>query len=231
MTSPTPGSLSPAQRAALIDHTLLAPTATHAQIAALCAEADELGMASVCVPPVYVTAAATHLADSPVNICTVIDFPHGHSTALAKAAQAAAAVKDGADEVDMVISLGAVKEGDWDAVQADVHAVKEACTAAGGALLKVILETCLLTDEEITRSCLACEAAGADYVKTSTGFSTGGAAVHAVEVMHAAVGGRLGVKASGGVHSAEELDALVAAGATRIGASAGRVLLGEEVSA
>lgn len=213
-------------RARLIDHTLLAPTATPEQIDALCEEATELGMASVCVSPTYVTRAWEQLQDTDVAVCTVIDFPHGASSPASKAAQTAVAVAAGADEVDMVVPLGAIKAGDWDTVETHIRAVVDA--AGPRTLVKVILETCLLSDEEITAASLAAERAGADYVKTSTGFSTGGATVHAVEVMAAAVGGRLGIKASGGIHSADELDSMVAAGATRIGASAGRVLLGEE---
>ncbi|MCL3777224.1 MULTISPECIES: deoxyribose-phosphate aldolase [unclassified Actinomyces] len=216
-------------RASLIDHTLLTPTASREAVTTLCREAAELGMASVCVNPVHVPLAARLLADAPVAVCTVIDFPLGASSTVSKAEQARLAVADGATEVDMVIALGAVKEHDWDYVEQDVRAVVEA--AGPAATVKVILETCLLDDEEVTRACLCAEAAGAGFVKTSTGFSTGGASVHAVGLMHAAVGGRLGVKASGGIHTPQELDALVAAGATRIGASAGRALLGEEARA
>ena len=213
-------------RASLIDHTLLTPTASREAVTALCREAAELGMASACVNPVHVPLAARQLAGTPVAVCTVIDFPLGASSTASKAEQARVAVADGATEVDVVISLGAVKEHDWSYVEQDVRAVVEA--VGPDTIVKVILETCLLDDDEITRACLCAEAAGADFVKTSTGFSTGGATVHAVGLMHAAVGGRLGVKASGGIHTPQALDALVAAGATRIGASAGQALVGEE---
>lgn len=213
-------------RASFIDHTLLAPSARTEEVVALCHEADEVGMASVCVNPVHVAMAASLLRESGTKVCTVIDFPLGASSTSSKAAQTAIAVADGAAEVDMVIAIGAVKDAAWDHVESDIRSVVEA--AGTGVIVKVILETCLLTDEEITEACLRAEAAGADFVKTSTGFSTGGATVHAVEVMSTAVAGRLGIKASGGIHTAREMNAMLDAGATRIGASAGRALLAEE---
>ncbi|AMD86866.1 deoxyribose-phosphate aldolase [Actinomyces radicidentis] len=216
-------------RASLIDHTLLAPTAGRKAVTALCREAVDLGMASVCVNPVHVPLAAELVAGSGVAVCTVIDFPFGASSTRSKAEQTRIAVDDGATEVDMVVPLGAVKEHDWDRVEQDVRGVVEA--AGADVTVKVILETCLLDDEEITRACDCTQAAGADFVKTSTGYSTGGATVHAVEVMHRAVGGSLGIKASGGIHSPEEMSAMLAAGATRIGASAGRALLAQEEQA
>ena len=225
-----------ATRSSVIDHTLLSPTATHAQIAHLCLEADELGMASVCVNPVHVPQAAQALAHSATRVCTVIDFPLGASSPRSKAAQTRIAVQDGAQEVDMVVNLGAVTEHQWQTVTQDIRAVVEAAHQAqpgdpgeqAAVVVKVILETCLLDDGEITQSCLCAQEAGADFVKTSTGWSAAGATTHAVSVMAAAVGGRLGVKASGGIHSAQDMDAMIAAGATRIGASAGRALLDEE---
>lgn len=213
-------------RASLIDHTLLAPTAGRTAVTTLCQEAVELGMASVCVNPVHVPLAAALVSGSGVAVCTVIDFPFGASSTRSKAVQARIAVADGATEVDMVVSLGAVKEHDWDRVEEDVRGVVEA--AGADVTVKVILETCLLDDEEITRACTCARAAGADFVKTSTGYAAGGATVHAVEVMHRAVGGSLGIKASGRIHSPEEMSALLSAGATRIGASAGRALLAQE---
>lgn len=209
--------------ASLIDHTLLAPDATADQVAALCREAIDDGFLTVCVSPTRVAQAAEQLAGQPPLVCTVVGFPSGAHLSAVKAAETAAAVADGADEIDMVLSLGAVKDGDWEAVRADIAAVVE---AAGDALVKVILETALLSADEITRACEASEQAGAGFVKTSTGFAAGGATVEAVAAMRAAVGDRLGVKASGGIRTAEAFQAMVTAGANRIGASAGATLLG-----
>ena len=163
-----------------------------------------------------------------MKICTVIGFPLGAATTAVKAFETEDAVRNGADEIDMVVNIGMIKAGDWDYVENDIRRVVE---AAGGRVVKVIIETCLLTDGEKVLACQAAKAAGADFVKTSTGYSTGGATVHAVEVMHRAVGGSLGIKASGGIHSPEEMSALLSAGATRIGASAGRALLAQEEQA
>ncbi|ATG54164.1 deoxyribose-phosphate aldolase [Brachybacterium ginsengisoli] len=209
--------------ASLIDHTLLAPDATADQVAALCREAIDDGFLTVCVSPTRVAQAAEQLAGQPPLVCTVVGFPSGAHLSAVKAAETAAAVADGADEIDMVLSLGAVRDGDWEAVRADIAAVVE---AAGDALVKVILETALLSEDEITRACEASEQAGAGFVKTSTGFAAGGATVEAVAAMRAAVGDRLGVKASGGIRTAEAFQAMVTAGANRIGASAGATLLG-----
>lgn len=209
--------------ASLIDHTLLAPDATADQISTLCREAAENGFLTVCVSPTRVVQAVRELAEHPTLVCTVVGFPSGAQLPAVKAAETAAAVADGADEIDMVISLGDVKDGAWDRVREDIAAV---VGASGDALVKVILETTLLTDEEIVAACEASEQAGADFVKTSTGFAGGGATIEAVALMRSTVGDRLGVKASGGVRTAESLREMVAAGASRIGASAGSILLG-----
>ncbi|WP_373741454.1 deoxyribose-phosphate aldolase [Neisseria sp.] len=209
--------------AKLIDHTQLAAAATRAQIEKLCREAAEYGFWSVCVNPSRVAEAKALLAGSGVKVCTVVGFPLGASSTQTKAFETRAAVADGADEIDMVMNIGLAKDGDWAAVRADIAAVAE---AAKPALLKVILETCLLTPEEIRRACECAVAAGADFVKTSTGFSTGGAKAEDVRLMRECVGASFGVKASGGIRTAADLEAMVAAGADRIGASAGAALLG-----
>lgn len=206
----------PARRdiAAMIDHTLLKPEATGEQVAALVTQAAELGTFSVCVSPSQLPVEVPQ----GLHVATVCGFPSGaHATAV-KAAEAADSVAKGAEEVDMVVNLRQVKEHDWDGVEADVRAVKE---AVGDALLKVIIESAALGDEEIVAVCQACERAGADYVKTSTGFHpAGGASVHAVRLMRQTVGQRLGVKASGGIRTAEDALAMVEAGASRLGVSA-----------
>ncbi|TQR10612.1 deoxyribose-phosphate aldolase [Psychrobacillus soli] len=205
--------------AALIDHTLLKQDATKSQIEKLCEEAKTYTFASVCVNPTWVSVSADLLKGSPVKVCTVIGFPLGASTSAVKAFETTNAIENGAEEIDMVINVGALKDQDYNFVQKDIEAVVEA--AKGKAIVKVILETCLLTDEEILRASEISKLAGADFVKTSTGFSTGGATVHAVKLMRSAVGPELGVKASGGVRSLADLQGMVAAGATRIGASSG----------
>ena len=202
----------------IIDHTLLAADATSAQIARLCQEAREYSFASVCVNSCRVAQARTLLEGCPVKVCTVVGFPLGAMSTRAKAYEAGSAVEDGADEIDMVINVGYVKDGDWDGVLDDIMAVREACK---GKVLKVILETCLLTDDEIVRACRTAVRAGADFVKTSTGFSKGGATVHAVSLMRSTVGADVGVKASGGIRDAESARAMVEAGASRLGCSAG----------
>lgn len=208
--------------ARMLDHTLLKPEATRDDVAALCAEAAELGVAAVCVSPSMLPLPAS--PGEGVAVCTVVGFPSGAHRSAAKAGEAELAVDDGATEVDMVVDLGLVKAGDWGAVQADVAAVRAA--TADRALLKVILESAALTDDEIVAACRAAEAAGADYVKTSTGFHpSGGASEHAVRLMAETVGGRLGVKASGGIRDAETALRMVDAGATRIGCSASRAIL------
>ncbi len=202
-----------------IDHTLLKPAATRADIAKLCAEAKEYRFASVCVNSAHIAEVAAALAGTDVTPCCVVGFPLGAMETEAKAFEAARAAALGAREIDMVIDIGAAKEGDFARVEADIAAVVSAIQ--GRAKLKVILECCLLTDEEKTAACLAAKRAGADFVKTSTGFSTGGATEHDVALMRAAVGDDMGVKASGGIRTREDALRMIAAGASRIGASAG----------
>jgi len=205
--------------ARLIDHTLLKPEATQADIQKICEEALKFGFASVCVNPWNVAQAAEILRGSEVRVCTVVGFPLGATLPQVKLFEAEEAIKLGAQEIDMVINIGALKSKLLDAVEADIRGVAEA-SHRGGAICKVILETSLLTTEEKVRGTLAAKNAGADFVKTSTGFSTGGATAEDVRLMRAVVGGELGVKASGGVRSLADLQKMVEAGATRIGASA-----------
>lgn len=205
--------------ASYIDHTLLKPEATKEQIVKLCQEAAEYKFASVCVNPAWVSVSAKELSDSPVKVCTVIGFPLGASTSETKAFETADAIAKGAEEIDMVINIGALKSGDEELVKNDIKSVVE--SAKGKAIVKVIIETCLLTDEEKAVASRLSKEAGADFVKTSTGFSTGGATVADVKLMRETVGPDLGVKASGGVRSLEDLQAMIDAGATRIGASSG----------
>ncbi|MCI6967413.1 deoxyribose-phosphate aldolase [bacterium] len=202
-----------------IDHTLLKPAATRADIAKLCAEAKEYRFASVCVNSAHIAEVAAALAGTDVAPCCVVGFPLGAMETEAKAFEAARAAALGAREIDMVMDIGAAKEGDFARVEADIAAVVSAIQ--GRAKLKVILECCLLTDEEKTAACLAAKRAGADFVKTSTGFSTGGATEHDVALMRAAVGDDMGVKASGGIRTRKDALRMIAAGASRIGASAG----------
>ncbi|ABS05625.1 deoxyribose-phosphate aldolase [Kineococcus radiotolerans SRS30216 = ATCC BAA-149] len=205
--------------ARLVDHTLLKPEATAADVAALVAEARELGVLAVCVSPNALPVDGTGLV-----VATVCGFPSGKHTSAVKAAEAAGAVRAGADEVDMVIDVGAALAGAYDAVRDDIAAVRAAVPSPG--VLKVIVESAALPDEALVAVCRAAEAAGADFVKTSTGFhASGGASVHAVEVMHATVGGRLGIKASGGIRSTEAALALLDAGATRLGLSGSAAVL------
>jgi len=206
--------------AGMIDHTLLKPDATHAMVEQLCAEARKYHFASVCVNPTHVKLSAELLRGSDVKVCTVIGFPLGANTSEVKACEARNALENGASEIDMVIAIGALKAGNTELVGADIRAVVEA-GHAGKALVKVIIETALLTDEEKVTACLLAKEAGADFVKTSTGFSGGGANVHDIALMRKTVGPDMGVKASGGVRTHEDAVALVEAGATRIGASAG----------
>jgi deoxyribose-phosphate aldolase len=206
--------------AGMIDHTLLKPDATSDKIAQLCFEAKKYHFASVCVNPTHVKLCAELLKDSDVKVCTVIGFPLGATSPEVKAFETQNALDNGATEIDMVINIGALKAGETELVARDIRSVVEVAHKAG-ALVKVIIETALLTDEEKVVACLLAKEAGADFVKTSTGFSGGGATVHDVALMRRAVGPSLGVKASGGIHTHEEAAALVAAGATRIGASAG----------
>jgi deoxyribose-phosphate aldolase len=214
------GADVPADLAGFIDHTLLKPDATAGDIDRMCGEAIEYGFASVCVNPTWARRVADALRGSDVVACCVVGFPLGATTAEIKAMEARRALRDGAREIDMVINVGALKSGDLDLVRRDIAGVAEACREAG-ALCKVILETALLSDEEkVIASRLAVEAK-ADFVKTSTGFGPGGATVYDVALMREAVGPKIGVKASGGIRSAEDVKQMIAAGATRIGASAG----------
>lgn len=201
-----------------IDHTLLKPEATPSQIEKLCAEAKEYQFASVCVNTCYVPLCSKLLAGGGVAVCCVVGFPLGAMLTEAKAAETRLAVAAGAQEVDMVINVGRAKAGDWDYVEGDIRAVVE---AAGSAHVKVILECCLLTDGEKERACACAKAAGAAFVKTSTGFSTGGATVHDVALLRKAVGPDMGVKAAGGVRTRADALAMLEAGANRLGASAG----------
>ena len=207
----------------LIDHTLLKQDATPEQIVALCDEAREFDFMSVCVNPAYVPLAAACLKDSDVKVCTVIGFPLGMNLTKTKVEEAIQAVKEGAREVDMVINVGMLKAGHDDYVKEEIREIKHA--VGREIILKVILETCLLTDGEIIRACKASQEAGADFVKTSTGFSNGGATVHAVRLMRETVGPDMGVKASGGVRTHEDLLAMVEAGANRIGTSNGTKII------
>ena len=206
------------QLAKTIDHTLLKPDATKAQILKICDEAKEYGFASVCVNPSRIALVAEALKGTDVTPCCVVGFPLGAIPTESKAAETAVAVRNGAREVDMVINIGAARDGDWALVEADIAGVKAAC---GAAKLKVIIETCLLTDEEKVKACQAAVNAKADFVKTSTGFSKGGAKVEVVRLMRQTVGPDMGVKASGGIHNRAEAEAMIEAGATRIGASSG----------
>ena len=211
--------------AGYIDHTLLAADAKKDDIVRICAEAKEHHFASVCVNSCWVSLAASLLKGTGVHVCTVVGFPLGAMEASSKAGEAADAVRNGADEIDMVINIGFLKSGMKDEVLEDMKAVRAACS---GSILKVIIETCLLTDDEKREACILAEKAGADFVKTSTGFSKGGATVHDVALMRSVVGDRLGVKASGGVRDYATAKAMVEAGATRIGASAGIAIAREE---
>lgn len=202
-----------------IDHTLLKPEATKEQIEKLCSEAKEYDFASVCVNPHWVKLASELLAGTDVKVCTVIGFPLGATSTEAKRFETKQAIMDGATEVDMVINIGALKSGDYETVENDIRAVVE--EARGKALIKVIIETSLLTEEEKVKACELSVLAGADFVKTSTGFSTGGATVEDIQLMRKTVGPNVGVKASGGVRSAEDAKKMIEAGATRIGASSG----------
>ncbi|MGC9335160.1 MAG: deoxyribose-phosphate aldolase [Anaerolineae bacterium] len=208
----------------MIDHTLLKADASQDQIAQLCFEARKYGFASVCVNPTYVKLCAQLLKGTPVAVCTVVGFPLGATPPEVKAYEAQQAIDDGATEVDMVINVGALKSKDYALVERDIATVARTCHN-GGALLKVIIEAALLNDEEKVIVCQLAKAAGADYVKTSTGFGPAGATVHDVAIMRKAVGAELGIKAAGGIKSYDDAQAMIAAGATRIGASAGVEIL------
>lgn len=212
-----------AEIAKTIDHTLLKATATEKAVREICSEARAYGFATVCVNPCWVPVCAEELAGSGVGVCTVIGFPLGANTSAVKAEEARIAVSQGASEIDMVINLGRAKAGDWKAVQEDIRAVVK---ASGSAPVKVILETCYLSDEEKVAACKASAAAGAKFVKTSTGFGTGGATVEDVALMKRTVGDALRVKASGGIRTRSDALAVLQAGADRIGASAGIAIVG-----
>ena len=210
---------------ARVDHTLLSQTATWDQIRAICDDGVKYGCASVCIPASYVKQAAEYVAGK-IAVCTVIGFPNGYDTTASKCFQATDAVQNGASEIDMVINIGWVKDGLYDRVLDEIRAVKDACQ---GRLLKVIIETCLLTDDEKRKMCdIVCEA-GADYIKTSTGFSTAGANFHDVELMVKGVAGRCKVKAAGGISTVEDMEKFLALGADRLGTSrAVKILNGEQ---
>lgn len=219
-------SLTKSELASYMDHTLLKADATAERIDAVIAEARELGCASVCVNGAWVPRVAAGLADSAVATCAVIGFPLGAGSTAVKVAEAADVIAAGAAEVDMVINIGWLKSGDETAVRDDITAVADACHA-GGAILKVIIECCLLTDAEKVRACELSREAGADFVKTSTGFSTGGATPADVALMRAAVGPEMGVKAAGGIRTLADALAMIDAGANRLGVSAAPAILAE----
>ena len=207
-----------------IDHTILNADATKEAVIKVIDEAKKYEFASVCLEPFWVSLAAERLKDSNVKVCTVIGFPLGANTKTVKAFEAKEAVENGADEVDMVLNIGALKSGDDALVLEDMKAVRE---AAKDAVVKVILETCLLTDDEKKKACALAKEAGLDFVKTSTGFSTAGATVEDVKLMREAVGDTMGVKASGGIRDTKTAEAMIAAGASRIGASKSIAIIGE----
>ncbi len=210
-----------------IDHTLLKPDATETQIKQLCEEADTHKFFSVCINPTHVKLASQLLSNSSVKVCTVIGFPLGANSASVKAYETVDAIENGADEIDMVINVGALKSGDLETVEEDIASVVE---AANGKLVKVIIETSLLNDEEKQTACRLAEQAGCNFVKTSTGFSGGGATVEDVTLMKSAVSANIEVKASGGVRSREDAVKMIEAGATRIGASSGIAIVSNEIS-
>ena len=227
--SKSPAKMGQPDLASYIDHTLLKQNATSEQSIQLCAEAKEHHFASVCVNPTHVSLCAELLRDTGVKVCTVIGFPLGANSTETKVFETYDAIQNGAEEIDMVINIGALKSGNFTLVAHDINEIAVACHD-GGALLKVIIETCLLTEEEKVIACLLAKQANADYVKTSTGFSTAGATVEDVALMRKVVGPELGVKAAGGVRSQEDAKQMIEAGATRLGASAGiKIIQGETV--
>ncbi|MEQ1949096.1 MAG: deoxyribose-phosphate aldolase [Bryobacteraceae bacterium] len=205
--------------ASFIDHTLLKPEATASDVRKLCAEARQYGFASVCVNPYWVPLVAAELKDNPVKVCTVVGFPLGATTTASKVSETLEAIRAGATEIDMVQNVGELRAGHLEAVEADIRAVVDAAHAAN-AIVKVIIETALLTREQKVASCMTAKVAGADFVKTSTGFSTAGATAEDIVLMRETVGEEMGVKASGGIRTLEDFRKVVAAGATRVGASA-----------
>ena len=199
-----------------VEHTLLSPTATWEQVRAICDEGKEFEVATVCIPPRFVKRANSYVGGS-LKICTVIGFPTGYSTPEVKVFEAEDAIRNGADEIDMVINIGWVKDKKWDELLAEIKAVKAAC---GGKLLKVIIETCLLTDEEKIKMCEIVSASGADFIKTSTGFAASGATVEDVRLFRANISPDTRIKAAGGIRTFEQAQAMIEAGADRLGASA-----------
>jgi deoxyribose-phosphate aldolase len=226
MTSSSFPPLTASDLARKIDHTLLKPDATFGQIDQLCAEARQYDFASVCVNPAYVRRCAEALRGSPVKVCTVIGFPLGANTSDVKAFEAARALQDGATELDMVMAIGALKAGDTAQVRQDIRRVVEVAHTTR-ALVKVIIEACLLTEAEKVTACQLSKEAGADYVKTSTGFSTGGATPEDVALMRRTIGAEMGVKAAGGVRTLADARRMIEAGASRIGSSAGVKIMKE----
>ncbi len=215
--------MSPASMAKYVDHTILKPEASISDVTRVCDEAKKFKFASVCVNPSYIGYVARQLEGSGVAPCCVIGFPLGACTPEAKAGETADAVNNGAKEVDMVVNVGAIKSGDWQLVKRDIEGVVNA--AKGRALVKVIIETCLLTDEEKVKACAVSKMAGADFVKTSTGFSSGGATAEDVKLMRETVGDQLGVKASGGVKTYQDAVNMIRAGANRLGTSSGAAIV------
>lgn len=226
--------------ASYIDHTLLAPNATEKQIIQLCQEAERYGFASVCVNPYYVKLVAETLSDSKAKVCTVIGFPLGATTTASKVFEAEEAIKNGADEIDMVMNIGAARDNHFDVVEADIAELVKACkiqaeNSGKTVIVKVILETCLLSDQEVKKACICAKNAGADFVKTSTGFANpksldgkslpNGASEHHVQIMREVVGDCMGVKASGGIRSVRSAISMLEAGASRIGTSSGVSLM------
>lgn len=210
-----------------IDHTLLKQNATEAQIRVLCDEAKEYDFMSVCINPGFVSLCNELLSGTDVKVCTVIGFPLGANTTEVKVFETKNALENGADEIDMVINVSSLKDKKYDLIENEIRSIKDAC---GENILKVIIETCLLEDDEIVKVCELAVAAGADFVKTSTGFSTGGATFEAVKLMKDTVKNQASVKASGGVRSQEDMESMIEAGATRIGTSSGVALVKNEVS-
>jgi deoxyribose-phosphate aldolase len=217
-------TISKEQLAGMIDHTLLKPTTTKKDIMRLCREAKKYRFAAVCVNPTYVSLAAKLLKNTDVKVCTVIGFPLGATTTEVKAFETENAIKNGAQEVDMVINIGMLKSGNYGFVKRDIEAVVK---AAGDAITKVIIETCYLSDKEKVKACMLAKKAGADYVKSSTGFGSRGATIADVRLMRKIVGKKMGVKAAGGIRTFEDAVAMIKAGATRIGTSHAMSIMAE----
>jgi deoxyribose-phosphate aldolase len=222
-----PKEWTKAELAKTIDHTLLKAIATEEQVRELCAEARKYGFMSVCVNPVWVPLCVRELSGTDISVCTVVGFPLGANTSEIKAAEASLAVEKGAREIDMVINLGAAKAGNWKLVEDDIREVVKVCGNSGGAIVKAIIETCYLTDTEKVKACEAAARAGARFVKASTGFGTGGANAEDVRLMRKATGGKLLIKASGGIRSYHDAIKMLEAGADRIGASSSVAIVSE----